>query len=80
MLSVGFVLGIIDSNVFSDYAWQDFDDFSSSMLYMDYVIYADDPIRLPVLIAYQVGTVLLAIFLVRRFSKEWNKKFENNIN
>ena len=75
MLPIGFVLGIVDSTAFPEYVWEDFDDFASSMLYLDYVNYADDPIRILALIAYQVGLVLLAIFLVRRFSKQWNRKF-----
>ena len=75
MLPIGAVLGYVDTSVFPDYVWEDFDDFTSSMLFLDYVKYGDDPIRLPTLIAYQVGLVLLAIYLVRRWSKQWNKKF-----
>ena len=78
MLSVGAVLGYIDTTVFPEYVWEDFDDFTSSMFYQDYVKYSDDSIRLLTLIAYQVGAVLLAIFLVRRWSKQWNKKFEGS--
>ena len=75
MLPIGFALGLVDSTVFPDYVWEEFDDFSSSMLYLDYVRFADDPIRLFTLIIYDVGLVLLAIYLVRRWSKQWNKKF-----
>jgi len=72
---VGAVLGYVDATMFPDYVWEDFDDFVSSMFFLDYVKYADDPIRLPLLVVYQVGPVLLSIYLVRRFSKQWNKKF-----
>ena len=75
MLPIGFALGLVDSTAFPEYVWEDFDDFSSSMLYLDYVRYADDTIRILALLAYQVGLVLLAIFLVRRWSKQWNSKF-----
>ena len=75
ILSVGAVLGYVDTTVFPEYVWEDFDDFVSSFLFLDYVKYADDPIRLPLLIVYQVGAYLLAIYLVRRFSKQWNSKF-----
>jgi len=77
ILSVGAVLGYIDTTLFSEYNWKEWDDFVSSFLFLDYVKYSDDPIRFPVLILYHVGSVLLAIYLVRRYSKQWNKKFEN---
>ena len=75
MLPIGFVLGTVDTMMFPDYIWEDIDDATSSFLFLDYVKYSDDPIRLPTLIVYHVGLVLLAIFLVRRWSKEWNKKY-----
>ena len=78
MLPIGFVLGTVDSTLFPEYGWEDVDDAASSFLFLDYVKFADDPIRLPALIAYQGGLILLAIFLVRRWSKQWNRKFENS--
>ena len=76
MLSVGFVVGTIDTNLFPEYVWEDFDDAASSFLFLDYIKFADDPIRIPLLLAYQAGSILLAIFLVRRWSKQWNKKYQ----
>ncbi len=78
MLPIGFVLGMVDSTLFPEYGWEDIGDATSSFLFLDYVKYADDPIRLPTMIAYQVGIILLAIFLVRRWSKQWNQKFESS--
>ena len=75
MLPIGGVLGYTDSQVFPEYVWEETEDMLSSFFYLDYVRYADDPFRLFTLIIYQFGVVLLAIYLVRRWSKQWNKKF-----
>ena len=52
---------------------EDFVGVVSWVFFLDYVY---DPIdSIPYMIQH-VGVVLLAIYLVRRWSKQWNKKFE----
>ena len=72
MLPLGFVVGLVYSTMFPETNWQNFDEFVSAFLFLDYVY---DPIgSIPHMISH-VGFVLLAIFLVRRWSKQWNKQF-----
>ena len=52
---------------------QDFEGIVAWIFFLDYLY---DPIdSIPYMIQH-VGLVLLAIFLVRRWSKQWNTKFE----
>ena len=77
MISIGFVVGIADSNLISQYTTVDANDFTNYVPFLVYKNIIDDPVRLVFAVIQQIGFTLLAIYLVRRWSKHWNKKFED---
>ncbi len=71
MLLVGIPLSIADSAIFPDKE-KTFDGFLQFLMFY----YGTDTNHFVVSIVIWIGTVLIAIFLVRRWSKQWNLKFE----
>ena len=72
MIPVVMVVGSVLYTIFPVDISEDFEGFVTWFLFLDYVY---DPIgSIPSMIQH-VGLVLLAIYLVRRWSKIWNKKF-----
>lgn len=73
MILVGIPVSIADSMIFAiDVTNEDLEDMES----FDMLFYGYDTNHFIVTIIVWVGFILLAIFLVRRWSKQWNKKYE----
>ena len=78
MLPIGFAVGIVDTTLFPEDSWRDFEDVVNSFLFLYYIEDANDPSRMAVHVAEHVGFVLIAIYLIRYWSKKWNQKFISN--
>jgi len=73
MILVGIPVSIADSLLFPiDVTDENLEDLEAS----DMFFYGYDTNHLIVTIVIWAGFILLAIFLVRRWSKQWNQKFE----
>ncbi|MFQ5573047.1 MAG: hypothetical protein ACE5EJ_02225 [Nitrosopumilaceae archaeon] len=73
MIPVIFAVGSIVYTIFPvNTIGEDFKGLVTWLFFLDYVYDTIDSI--PYMIQH-VGLVLLAIYLVRRWSKQWNKKF-----
>ena len=70
MILVGIPVSIADSVIFPD-TDKTFDGFLQFLTFY----YGTDTNHFAVSIVKWIGTVLLAIYLVRRWSKQWNRKF-----
>ena len=73
ILLIGLVVGFVDTTLFPENNWQDWDDFVNSFLFLNYVY---DPIGSIPYIIQHIGFVLLAIYLIRHWSNNWNRNFE----
>jgi len=73
MILVGIPVIIADSVLFPT---PDMDETFEDMEISDMFFYGYDTNHFVAFIVEEIGLVLLAIYLVRRWSKEWNKKFE----
>jgi len=73
MILVGIPVSIADSVLFPDKD-KTFDGFLQFLTFY----YGTDTNHFVVSIVIWIGTVLFAIFLVRRWSKQWNQKFESS--
>ena len=73
MILVGIPVSIADSVIFPD-TDKTFDGFLQFLTFY----YGIDTNHFVASIIIWIGTVLLAIYLIRRWSKIWNKKFENS--
>ena len=75
MILVGIPISIADSLLFPfDVLDENLEDLEAS----DMFFYRYDTNNLIVTIVTWGGLILLAIFLVRRWSKQWNQKFESS--
>ena len=75
MLAVGIPLSIVDSYLFP---MPEINENMNDMEVFEAMTYGYTTERVAVMIAEQIGLILLAIYLVRRWSKKWNKKFEGS--
>ena len=75
MLLVALPVSIADSVLFPiDVIDENLEDLEIS----DIFFYGYDANRFVVTIVVWIGFILLAIYLVRRWSKQWNQKFESS--
>ncbi len=73
MILVGIPVSIADSMLFAiDITNEDLEDLEA----FDMLFYGYDTNHFIATVVAWVGFILLAIFLVRRWSKQWNQKFE----
>lgn len=75
MIPIGFALGMVDSTLFP---LPPVDENLDNMEISDMFFYGYDSNHFIALIFEQAGLILLAIFLVRRWSKHWNQKFKGS--